>query len=377
MKIVVLGCGRIGSAIARDLAAGSDVEVTVVDRSRELLQQLAAVAPVKTVATNLQSRDAIASAIAISDLVVSAVPGFMGHVTLRTIIESGKNVVDIAFAEEDPLQLDELARERDVTAVVDCGVAPGLSNIIAGAQIAQMDRVDKFTCFVGGLPVERVPPFEYKAPFSPIDVIEGYTRPARLVLNGEVVTRPALSDLEEIEFKELGRLEAFNTDGLRTLIKTVSIPMMSEKTLRYPGHVDTILLLRDLGLLAREPVTVRDQMAAPLELTTELLFKHWAYSEGEADLTVMRVEVEGIEDGKAVRREFDMLDYYDEASGVSSMARTTGYTCNAAVQLIASGRYSRPGVSPPEFLGMEGFFPDVKAYLSERGVRLRESTQSG
>lgn len=224
-KIVVLGAGMVGRAIAIDLAKKHNV--VSADIFTKSLKKLASINNIKTVKINLSKKENIKDIISDSNLVVSAVPGFMGFETLKTIIESGKDVVDIAFFPEDALQLDALAKKHNVTAIMDCGVAPGMSNAILGYHNTKM-TVENFEFYVGGLPLERTLPFQYKAPFSPIDVIEEYIRPARFVVDGKVVTKPALSDTEMMEFNKVGTLEAFNTDGLRSLIKTMNIPNMKE-----------------------------------------------------------------------------------------------------------------------------------------------------
>ncbi|HRF27940.1 MAG TPA: saccharopine dehydrogenase NADP-binding domain-containing protein, partial [Ferruginibacter sp.] len=197
MRITVLGAGMVGRAIALDLA--NLHEVVSLDQSVEALQKLASGNPsIRTQQANLQDYSSYREWLHETDLVVSAVPGFMGYNTLETVIRCGKPVVDISFFPEDALTLDQLAKEKQVTAIVDCGVAPGLSNLALGYCDARM-QVENFHCMVGGLPKARVWPFEYKAPFSPIDVLEEYSRPARFVEQGRIVTRPALSDPELID----------------------------------------------------------------------------------------------------------------------------------------------------------------------------------
>jgi len=188
-RVIVLGAGMVGAAMAADLSA--DYQVTSADRDEARLAALASKFSVATQVVDLASPDAVAALCRDADLVVGAVPGYLGFQTLRTVIETGKPVVDISFFGQDPFELDALALRLGVTAVVDCGVAPGLSNMILGYH-ASRETVTSFRCVVGGLPVKRVPPWQYKAPFSPVDVLEEYTRPARLVANGRVVTRPAL-----------------------------------------------------------------------------------------------------------------------------------------------------------------------------------------
>ncbi len=281
MRITVLGAGLVGSAIIKDLAKETDFAVTAIDINKKALNKLEREAPIKIVVANLGQEDAIPGLVADADLVVCAVPGFMGFATLRQIIAAGKDVVDISFFAEDPFLLDELAKGQGVTAVVDCGVAPGLSNIIVGHVDSLLDRTERFTCYVGGLPKVRQWPFEYKAVFSPADVLEEYTRPARLVEYGREVVRPALSDIELLEFPGIGTLEAFNSDGLRSLRLTMDIPNMVEKTLRYPGHARLMQVFRDSGFFDAEPVTVNGQSVRPLDLTSHLLFDQWKMQPGE------------------------------------------------------------------------------------------------
>jgi saccharopine dehydrogenase-like NADP-dependent oxidoreductase len=304
------------------------------------------------------------------DMVVTAVPGFMGYKTLEAVIDAGKNVVDISFFPEDALQLDKLAKEKNVTAITDCGVAPGVSNFIIGHHNAEMN-IDSFECYVGGLPKERKPPFQYKAPFSPVDVIQEYIRPARLVENGTIVTKPALSDREIISFDEVGELEAFNTDGLRSLIYTMGhIRDMKEKTLRYPGHIDVIIAMRQAGFFDTIPIRVNETDITPLDFTSKLLVDQWKLEPDEEEFTVMKVIIKG--DGKTIT--YDLLDRYDPVSKISSMARTTGYTCTAAVNLITKGLFREKGVFPPELVGKnKDCFDFVINYLKERNVQWRTS----
>ena len=369
--VVVLGAGRVGGAIARDLAP--EYRVTVADLSRPALERMQAHG-LATRETNLAAPAAVRSAVADADLVVGAVPGFMGFQTARAVLEAGKGLVDISFFDEDCFLLDELAQSNGLTAIVDCGVAPGCGNIILGDAARRMERVTRFECLVGGLPAERRWPFEYKAGFSPIDVIEEYTRPARYVQGGKMVTRPALSEPELLDFDGVGQLEAFNTDGLRSVMRTFpDVPEMKEKTLRYPGHIELMRVFREAGFFSKEPVDVNGRPVVPLDVTGALLFPQWTYAEGEADLTVMRITVEGVAGGQPVRRVFDLLDRYDPATGTSSMARTTGFTCAAVVRLVATGRFTRRGICPPEYIGRQpGAWDFVRAQLAERQVVFRE-----
>lgn len=372
MKIVVLGGGRVGSAMARDLARDSQFEVTVVDASEEALRRLGA-SGLRTARADLSDPAEVRRAVQDHDLVVGAVPGFMGFETLKAVLEADKDIVDISFFDEDPFLLDDLARERGRIALVDCGVAPGCSNLFLGRMTAELDRVDSFVCYVGGLPAVRQWPFEFKAVFSPIDVIEEYTRPARFKRHGQPVTLPALSEVEPVDFPGVGTLEAFNTDGLRTLLRTIEAPSMVEKTLRYPGHADRMRMLRETGFFGTEPIEAGAVRVRPRDVTAKLLFSSWQLGPGEEDFTALRIVIEGEKDGRPVRRAWDLLDRFDRETETTSMARTTGYTCTSIVRLVAAGLYKHKGISPPEYVGRDAeACAFVLRHLAERGVVFRE-----
>lgn len=374
MQITVLGAGLVGSAIVKDLSQDANFNVSVIDLNQQALSKLEAEVPVKGLQADLGHSERIPALIADAELVVCAVPGFMGFKTLEQIIEAGKDVVDISFFGEDPFLLDDLAKEKGVTAVVDCGVAPGLSNVIAGYVETKLDRVERYLCYVGGLPQVRRWPFEYKAVFSPTDVLEEYTRPARFVEYGQEVVRPALSEVEMLDLPGVDTLEAFNTDGLRTLIKTLDAPFMKEKTLRFPGHADLMRAFRDSGFLGADPVKVDGQAVKPLSLTSRLLFDQWKLKQGEEDFTVLQVILEGKKEGKTIRYTYDLLDKYDRETHTTSMARTTGYTCAIAVRQVANKLFGQKGILPPEFLGRTpGSFEHFLTEYAKRNIHLTET----
>ena len=360
-KIIVLGAGLVGNVMAKDLA--KQHAVTSVDISAQALAPLQA-RNIQTIQADLSDQNTLTNIIQDFDLVIGAVPGFMGYQMLKTVIEAGKNIVDISFFPEDPFGLDTLAKEKGVVAVMDCGVAPGMGNIILGHHDAQM-QISDYECLVGGLPEVREWPYEYKAVFSPIDVIEEYIRPARYVQNSQLITKEALSDTELIEFEGVGTLESWNSDGLRSLIDTMPhIPNMIEKTLRYPGCVEYLKVLRASGFFSYEEIEVNGQKVRPIDVTAKLLFPKWQLKEGEKDFTVMRIIMKGNENGKDTTYRYDLLDRYQDET--ISMARTTGFTCTAVANLVVNGTYKRIGISPPEYLGAH--FEFVRNYLAERGV---------
>ena len=373
MNVLVLGAGLVGAPMALDLAKDERFAVTVVDVSKEALQKLAD-QPVKTVLMDLRFHEEVTRLAESYDMVVNAVPGFMGYQTLKAIISAGKDVVDISFFIEDPMNLDELARQKNVTAIMDCGVAPGMCNILIGYVHHILEETENVVYYVGGLPEIREWPWEYKAVFSPIDVIEEYTRPARIVEDGKIVVKPALSDAELINFPGIGTLEAFNTDGLRSLVNTIKAPNMKEKTLRYPGHIEKMRILRETGFFSTDEIAMNGFSIRPIDFTAKILFPKWKLNPGEIDFTLMQVIVEGKKEGRRLRFTYDLFDTHDPVSGIHSMARTTGYTATVALRMIADGLYTHKGVSVPELIGKQ---PECVKYLlnglNERGVVYRET----
>jgi len=375
-KIVVLGCGRVGVLMVKDLARRPGLKVTAVDASSK---NLAGLKPLKSIVTrkaDLSDKKTVGKLVKGCDLAVGAVPGWMGFAVMKSVIDAGVNYSDISFFPEDPFKLDARARAKGVTAVVDCGVAPGLSNMIVGHVDSILDKTQKVLILVGGLPKKRTLPWEYKAPFSPADVIEEYTRPARFVRKGKVVTVPALTDVELVKLPGAGTLEAFNTDGLRSIMRTIKAPDMKEKTLRYPGHADKMRLLRDGGFFDKKKVKVGDVKVRPLDVTSSLLFPQWQLDENEDEFTVMQVTVEGRKDKKHLRYTYNLLDRFDKKTGDTSMARTTGYPNAIVAWLLATGRFERKGVCPPEYIGCdEKVFPLILRELKTRGIKLKRKIE--
>ncbi len=369
MQIAILGAGMVGRAMAIDLA--TKYNVTSFDISGHALQLLTQKNnSIKTIKTDLSDYSNYEAMLKGFDFVISAVPGFMGFLTLEAIINAKKNVVDISFFPENALELDELAKENHVTAIVDCGVAPGMSNLLLGYYNERM-AITNFECMVGGLPKKRVYPFEYKAPFSPIDVLEEYTRPARYVENSNIVTKPALSDAELVDFENVGTLESFNTDGLRSILFTMGhIPNMKEKTLRYPGHIALMQGLIKAGFLSTTPVNFKGQQISPMEFTSALLFDQWKLGETEAEFTLMQIKISDEE--KIIC--YDLYDEYDAVTQISSMGRTTGYTCTAALNMLIEKLFTEKGVFPPELIGKdETCFNFILDYLKQRNIHYRKT----
>lgn len=374
MKTIVLGCGLVGGLIAKDLAKDKDFQVTVADINEKKLDELTKETDIRGIKADLSSSEAIRKIVAYQDIVIGAVPGFLGFNMLRSVIETGKNVVDISFMPEDVLSLDELAKKKGVTAVVDMGVAPGMSHMIVGYVDSLLDETESATILVGGLPMIREWPYEYKIVFSPKDVIEEYLRPARLIEGGKIVEKSALSDLELVNLPKIGTLEAFNTDGLRSLLYTLNIPDMKEKTLRYPGLAEKMRMLRETGFFSDIPIEIGGVKVKPLDLTSKLLFSKWELKEDEEELTVMRIIVQGKKEEKRLCYTYDLLDYYDKKEKVTSMSRTTGFPCAIMARLVAQGEFQYPGVCPPEYIGREHkVYQKVMKELEKRNVFYKEN----
>ncbi|MDF1572669.1 MAG: saccharopine dehydrogenase C-terminal domain-containing protein [Bacteroidales bacterium] len=372
-KIIVLGAGLVGSAIAADLhLAGYDVVSADLDPAA--LKKIESMKGIRTRKADFMQADVLRELVEDKDLVVGAAPGAVGYQLMEQVIRLGKNMVDISFCPEDYLQLDRLAKENGVTVVADMGVAPGMCNAILGFHDRKME-VESYKCIVGGLPVKRTWPLEYKSSWSPIDCIEEYTRPARLVRNGKIITLPALSEAALVEFDEAGTLEEWNSDGLRSLLVTMlHIPDMVEKTLRYPGTINYIKALRELGYFSYEKIEVGGELVRPIDLTAKLLFPLWKLDQGEAEFTVMRVTITGKEAGLPVTYQYDLYDRYDARTDTLSMSRTTGFTCAGTADLVLKNRVTAKGVLAPEVIGgNEADFHHLMDYLAARGVLYRVS----
>lgn len=376
MKCLVLGAGLIGSTVALDLAIDQDIDVTVADINQSFLDRLKT-QNINVIHADLSNSQTLKSLVMDFDIVVGTLPGELGFEALKSVIEAGKNVVDVSYLAEDAFELDKLAKDNNVTAVVDCGVSPGFSSIILGHLHSSLDKIYSYTCYVGVIPAIREWPLEYKSTFSLIDILYDYTTPARFVVNGDLVIRPALSDPEILDFPVIGSLEAFNIDGLRTLIKTFpDIPNKIEKTLRYPGHIDTMKLLIKLGFFSHEKIKVKGVNIKPIDLASELLLPKWNFKEGEEDLTVMQLIIKGEKQGRKYTYRYDLLDRYDRNSKTLSMARTTGYTCSIVTRLVAKGVYNKKGISPPEFVGLNSScYSTLLIELEKRNVIITETIE--
>ena len=372
MRAVVIGSGLVGSEIARDLARSNTFsEVVVVDAKAENLARLKG-KKIRTVKTNVFHGSVLARLLEDSDIVCGALPGRLGFEMMRKVIGTGKDLVDISYTPQDPSALNSLARRNNCILVPQCGVAPGLSNICVGDASRRLSKIDTVRIMVGGLPRHPRPPLNYQFVFSPDDVINEYTRPARIIDQGHFKTTPALSGIGEMRFPGVGELEFFVTDGLGTLPTTFpNVNEMAEYTLRYPGHARIMESLRTIGLLDKVPIKVDGNSIEPRRVVLELM-RSLSLDSGKEDLLAFRVEVRGRIGRRLGEVSYQMLDFYDPRLRATAMARTTAYTCTAVTHLIIEGKIPKKGVVTPEELGTEErLFRFVKMFLKARRVLLR------
>jgi len=332
MKVLVLGAGNVGRAIAYDLSKDFEVWAGDVDQNR--LEEIKAYAyPIKVDASDFGS---LVETIKGFDLVVGALPGRFGFKTLKAAIEAGVDIVDVSFMPENPLSLREEAEKANITAIVDAGFAPGLSNIFLGKIYQELTPLEEGIIRVGGLPKAPKPPLYYKITWSPYDLIEEYTRKARIVKDGEVKEVDPLEKIWKVRIKDF-EFEEFISDGLRTLIETINANQLEERTLRWPGHLEKMKVLKELGFFEKDNVKFTLKVISPL------------MSYESEDFSIMEVYGRGLKNGKEVEIRYFL---YDEAKGgFTSMARVTGFTAAIVSRIVLEGKCAY-GVIPPEILGM-------------------------
>jgi lysine 6-dehydrogenase len=381
MRMLVLGAGLQGSACAYDLLQNPAVgSVTIADLKTDTLPSF--LEPyrndprVKLLTLDARDPAAVRAALEGVDACMNALPYYLNLDITRAAVEKGAHYCDLGGNTAivfDQLDLDVQAKEAGVSVIPDCGLAPGMVNILAAHGIAALDRTDSVKIRVGGLPQHPVPPLNYQIVYSLEGVLDYYTTPSWVVRAGETVQVDALSDIEHIEFPApVGTLEAFHTaGGLSAMPWTQKgIPNMEYKTLRYPGHAALVHAMRSLGLLELEPVTLRDgTKIVPRDAFIACVHPHLHRPEA-LDLVALRVIVEGEKDGAARSITFDLIDYYDETNGISAMERTTGYSLSITGQMQVRGETGGPGARTPD-LAMPG-----EAYiqaLGKRGVRIQQN----
>ncbi len=343
MAILILGAGNIGRAVAYDLS--KEFELTAVDVSDENLAKIEEYA--KPLKFDVTMED-IVSLMKKYELVVDTLPGKFGFQILKSAIKASVDIVDVSFMPEDPLHL-----EGNITAVVDAGFAPGLSNILLGHIYSELGELDEAMIRVGGLPKNPEPPLYYNATWSPEDLIEEYTRKARIIKNGELIEVDPLENIHNVSLEGY-EFEEFPSDGLRSLLYTVPARNMEERTLRWPGHLEKMKFLKDLGFFKEEN---RDT-------TLNVLLSFMKYSE---DFCIM--EVYGRKGNKIMR-----YIMKDEAKEFSSMARVTGYTAAIIARIVLDGELER-GIIAPEYIGMrKELFQYILRSLKNRGINIEKTS---
>jgi len=375
MKILVVGCGKVGSEIARDLAASDEVDSLIaMDASSENLKLLRRRVPkkVQTVRLSISQKQRFHDLLGRVDLVCGALPGRLGFDLMTETVKAGKDTVDISYTPRDAFQLQRKAKEVGCRVVPQCGVAPGFTNMCVGDASRKLDKMMSVKIFVGGLPEKPEPPLNYRVVFSLEDVVNEYSRPVQVIEEGKQKKIEALSGRGLTSFPGVGKLEYFLTDGLGSLPRSYPRTReMHEFTLRYPGHADMMSTLRVLGFFERKRARVGSIVMEPRELAIELL--RGAMSKGSPeDFLALRVDVKGMSGRKRIHLRYQLLDHFDRKSGVSAMARTTAYPCTSAALLLGRGEIKEAGIITPEKIAQDPrLFRYVLARLAERGVKMK------
>ncbi|NIQ07225.1 MAG: saccharopine dehydrogenase family protein [Candidatus Korarchaeota archaeon] len=354
MKILVLGAGNIGQVIAYKLH--NDFEVTVGDVQKE---KVTAIQPFAyPIQVDARKQKALINTMSDFDVIVDALPGNLGHHSLEAAIKAKKDIVSVSFMPEDPLKLQEEAKHAEVSIIPDAGLAPGISNVCIGRIHQELDELEEGVIRVGGLPQDARPPLFYKSTWSPYDLIEEYTRNARIIRENEIVTVDPFRTIENVTIADY-ELEEIITDGLRTLLKTITAQKLQERTVRWKGHLEKMKVLKELGFFK----------APHLDATLEVLLPHMQYE--SEDFTIM--EVIGTGTIKGTRKEIKYF-LYDEKQDFTSMARTTGFTAEVITRLVANKTFE-PSVIPPETFNINTC-DKVLSGLRRRGITIERTEKT-
>jgi saccharopine dehydrogenase-like NADP-dependent oxidoreductase len=349
--IVVLGYGMIGSVVANQLS--SKDSVTVIDKRK--IEN----APFKVLRGDpFDFPDVIEKA----DVIASALPGSVAFGIMRKLLSMGKKIVDVSFIPENSISLNELALKNKGLLIPDAGYAPGLTNIISGYFYKKYDA-KRIEIYDAGLPRVKVPPLDYSITWSVEGLLDIYTRPARFVKDNKIMTVEPLESIEHATFPGIGDLDSFYVDGLGTLIDTLKGVDMFEKTYRYPGHLQKIKFLKDMGYLSEEKI----EGTTPRAITRELFDRKLRMK--VEDLCILEIKAYG-----RVEKEVRYVDYFDKEKGITSMARMTGFPVAAIAGLVLEGKISGSGVVPPEYLGFdESKFNMIMESLRRMGLNIQVS----
>ena len=371
----VIGAGMMGRVIAKDLLdTEPDSSVTILDSDSEKLKEVARFLDTERVTTGMLDvgdTDRTAAALGGHTVAIGALPHAFALDALRGAIRAGIPMVDLVGSKPQlRKELDGAAREAGIVIVPGLGVAPGLSNVLVARGLERMDEAHEGVIYVGGIPVERTPPLEYQTVYSLVSMFGAYLRPAQVWKDGEWITVEPLTGIEHLEFPTTGPLEAFYTDGLASLVITMTgrfRDSLEEKTPRYPGFAEKVAFLNECGLLDAEPVDVGGLQVAPRDVLIKRVGSLFELGP-EGDILVMRVLVKGVSDGLGVTHTFELVDFKDPDTGYTAMARTTGFPAAIAARMISSGEIRERGVHFPEelFGGTRG--DRLLRELADRGV---------
>jgi len=373
MKAIIIGCGPMGQAAAIEMLRDHDLkELNIIDIDASKLEAAKNKLKderLKTTQMNVENTVELMKIVSKYDCAIVALPHKLVVKVDDACIDAGVNTVDLAY-EQEQLELNEKAEDKGVMLIPGCGVAPGLSNILARYGSYKMSKIDAIKIRVGGIPLNPKPPLDYGLFFSLESVIGEYTRPARVIIDGKMIHVPALSGLETIEVPELGILECFYTDGLSTLPHTMgNVREMWEKTIRWPGHAEKMMTLRELGFFDKTEIKIGDIEVRPVDLTLKMLKEKL---KEEEDVIVLIVEVIGYMDDVYVEAKYKLIDYYDRELKVTSMGRTSGYTCALIAKMIMKGKVRGKGVIPPENLLTKEGIEELLKELWNRGIKVDE-----
>ncbi len=375
MRILVLGAGNIGLAIIHDLLFMEPKvsEVHVVDANNKRLKEIRKIfrdRNIKTITADVTKRSELLKLLNDVDVVCSSLPGRISHRVIKEILTQGISVVDTSYSPEDPFELSNLARDAKATYIPDSGFCPGISNLLIGYAASKLESIKNVQIIVGGLPQNPKPPLYYTLTWSIEDLIEEYTRVARVIRDNEIKLIDPLSKIMRINLEGLGTFEAIYTDGLRTLLKTIKAENMSEITIRYPGHLSKIKTLRDLGFLDDREIIVMGQRIKPRSIAIALL-RDLMRSDDPRDIAILRIIIDGYLKGNVSRYQFDLVDKYDEVTGLTAMSRTTGFTCAIIARLVAKKKID-PGVVPLELIGKkENLYESIIREFQKRNVVIK------
>lgn len=378
MKIVVLGSGMMGRAIAYDLSKYSNFEsVTVTDRDRKTLESTENNLENQEINYDLldvEKKEDVKKYFRDYDVAISAVPYKFNYILAKIAIETNTHFLDLGGNNnivEKERSLFEKAKRNGVTIIPDCGLAPGLSSVIVRDIVEQINSIEYVKIRVGGLPVNPKPPLNYQIVFSPNGLINEYVEDAIVLDHGKIVQKESMTELESIIFpKPFGTMEAFLTSGgCSTLPYTYKskIGYLDYKTIRYPGHCEMFKPLLDIGFGSENPIKIEEKTIVPREMLIKFLMKSLPIN--ERDVVLLKILAQGMKNGKKVDVDYTMIDYYDEKNDITSMMRTTGYPTSIIAQMIENGTIKEHGVfGCEEIVPCSPFFRE----LEKRNIKIQK-----